>query len=144
MFFSYEYGRSGNPSRDCLEKCLAALDGAKHALTFASGLAATSTITHLLKAGDHIVCMDDLYGGTNRYFRKVASNLGIQTSFVDATDANKVADAIQPNTRIVWIETPTNPNLKVVDIKAVADIAHSHENVIVVVDNTFESAYFQR
>ena len=123
---------------------MAALDGAKHALTFASGLAATSTITHLLKAGDHIVCMDDLYGGTNRYFRKVASNLGIQTSFVDATDANKVADAIQPNTRIVWIETPTNPNLKVVDIKAVADIAHSHENVIVVVDNTFESAYFQR
>ena len=71
IFFSYEYGRSGNPSRDCLEKCLAALDGAEYALAFSSGLAATSTITHLLKSGDHIVCMDDLYGGTNRYFRKV-------------------------------------------------------------------------
>jgi len=143
-FKAYEYGRSGNPTRDCLEKCLASLDGAEHAITFASGLAATSTITHLLKAGDHVVAMDDLYGGTNRYFRKVASNLGIETSFVDATDPKKVAEAIKPNTRMVWIETPTNPTLKVVDIKAVSDIAHGHDNVFVVVDNTFESAYFQR
>jgi len=120
------------------------LDGAEYAMTFASGLAATTTITHLLKSGDHIVAMDDLYGGTNRYFRKVAANMGIETSFVDATDASKVAEAIRPNTRMVWIETPTNPTLKVVDIKAVADIAHGHENVFVVVDNTFESAYFQR
>ena len=75
IFFSYEYGRSGNPSRDCLEKCLAALDGAEYALAFSSGLAATSTITHLLKSGDHIVCMDDLYGGTNRYFRKVRNTI---------------------------------------------------------------------
>merc|ERR1719361_2493613 len=140
----YEYSRSGNPTRDCLEKCLAALDGAKYAITFASGLAATNTITQLLKSGDHLVAMDDLYGGTNRYFRKVASKMGIETSFVDATNAQKVAEAIKPNTRMVWIETPTNPTLKVVDIKAVADIAHGHENVFVVVDNTFESAYFQR
>merc|ERR1719361_2523013 len=140
----YEYSRSGNPTRDCLEKCLAALDGAKYAITFASGLAATNTITQLLKSGDHLVAMDDLYGGTNRYFRKVASKMGIETSFVDATNAQKVAEAIKPNTRMVWIETPTNPTLKVVDIKAVADIAHGHDNVIVVVDNTFESAYFQR
>merc|ERR1719323_1122510 len=140
----YEYSRSGNPTRDCLEKCLASLDGAKYAITFASGLAATNTITQLLKAGDHLIAMDDLYGGTNRYFRRVASNMGIETSFVDATDPQKVAVAIKPNTRMVWIETPTNPTLKVVDIKAVSDIAHQHENIFVVVDNTFESAYFQR
>ena len=120
------------------------MDGAEFALTFSSGLAATSTITQLLKTGDHLVAMDDLYGGTNRYFRKVASQMGIETSFVDATDPQKVAEAIKPNTRMVWIETPTNPTLKVVDIKAVSEIAHQHENVFVVVDNTFESAYFQR
>merc|ERR1719346_157081 len=140
----YEYSRSGNPTRDCLEKCLAALDGGKYAITFASGLAATSTITQLLKAGDHLVAMDDLYGGTNRYFRRVAANMGIETSFVDATDPQKVAEAIKPNTRMVWIETPTNPTLKVVDIKAVAKITKKHKNIFLVVDNTFESAYFQR
>merc|ERR1719412_1776091 len=121
----YEYSRSGNPTRDCLEKCLAALDGGKYAITFSSGLAATATVTQLLKSGEHVVAMDDLYGGTNRYFRKVA-------------------EAIQPNTRMVWIETPTNPTLKVVDIQAVAEIVHSHKNIFLVVDNTFESAYFQR
>ena len=123
---------------------MAALDGAQHGITFSSGLAATSTITQLLKSGEHIVAMDDLYGGTNRYFRKVAANLGIETTFVDATDANKVAEAIKPNTRMVWIETPTNPTLKVVDIKAVCEVAHAQDNIFVVVDNTFESAYFQR
>ena len=112
-FKQYEYGRSGNPTRDCLEAALAAVDGAQFAFTFSSGLAATSTITQLLKAGDHLIAMDDLYGGTNRYFRRVASNMGIETSFVDATDPQKVAAAIKPNTRMVWIETPTNPTLKV-------------------------------
>merc|ERR1711953_1047395 len=102
-FKMYEYSRSGNPTRDCLEKCLAALDGGKYAITFASGLAATNTITQLLKSGDHLVAMDDLYGGTNRYFRKVASKMGIETSFVDATNAQKVAEAIKPNTRMVWV-----------------------------------------
>merc|ERR1711953_769056 len=143
-FKQCEYGRSGNPTRDCLEAALAAVDGAQFAFTFSSGLAATSTITQLLKAGDHLIAMDDLYDGTNRYFRRVASNMGIETSFVDATNPQKVAEAIKPNTRMVWIETPTNPTLKVVDIKAVSDIAHQHENIFVVVDNTFESAYFQR
>lgn len=143
-FKMYEYSRSGNPTRDCLEKCLAALDGGKYAITFSSGLAATATVTQLLKSGEHVVAMDDLYGGTNRYFRKVASNMGILTSFVDATNPKKVAEAIQPNTRMVWIETPTNPTLKVVDIQAVAEIVHSHKNIFLVVDNTFESAYFQR
>merc|ERR1712227_770484 len=140
----YEYSRSGNPTRDCLEKCLAALDGGKYAITFASGLAATNTITQLLKSGDHLVAMDDLYGGTNRYFRKVASKMGIETSFVDATNAQKVAEAIKPNTRMVWVETPTNPTLKVVDIEAVAKITKKHENIFLVVDNTFLSSYFQR
>ncbi|XP_023325119.1 cystathionine gamma-lyase [Eurytemora carolleeae] len=140
----YEYGRSGNPTRDVLEKCLASLDGAKHGITFSSGLAATTTITHLLNAGDHIVSMDDLYGGTNRYFRKVASRMNIETSFVDATDPAKVAAALRPNTKMVWIETPTNPTLKVVDVRAVADVLKDRKDIFLVVDNTFESAYFQR
>lgn len=127
-----------------MEKCLASLDGAKYAITFSSGLGATATITQLLKSGDHVVAMDDLYGGTNRYFRKVASNMGIVTSFVDATDVKNVANAIKPETRMVWIETPTNPTLKVVDIQAVAEVVHAHKDVFLVVDNTFESAYFQR
>jgi len=143
-FKKYEYGRSGNPTRDVLEACLADLDGGKHAMTFASGLAACTTLTHLLSAGDHIVSMDDVYGGTNRYFRKVASRMNIQTTFVDATDPSKIAEAIQPNTRMVWIETPTNPTLKIVDIEAVANITKKHKDIFLVVDNTFESAYFQR
>lgn len=143
-FKKYEYGRSGNPTRDVLEACLASLDGGKHAITFSSGLAATNTITLLLKAGDHIVSMDDLYGGTNRYFRQVAAKLNLETTFVDATDASKVAAAIRPNTKMVWIETPTNPTLKVVDVRAVADIVKQHKDIFLVVDNTFESAYFQR
>lgn len=140
----FEYGRSGNPSRGVLEKCLASLDGAKHAITFASGLAATTTVTHLLSAGDHIVSMDDLYGGTNRFFKKVASHMNIETSFVDATDPANVGNAIRPNTKLVWIETPTNPTLKIVDVKAVSDIVKRHPGIVLVVDNTFESSYFQR
>jgi len=143
-FKKYEYGRSGNPTREVLETCLASLDGAKHAITFSSGLAATNTITLLLKAGDHIVSMDDLYGGTNRYFRQIAAKMNIETSFVDATDPAKVAAAIKANTKMVWIETPTNPTLKVVDVRAVADIVKQHKDIFLVVDNTFESAYFQR
>merc|ERR1711874_379569 len=143
-FKMYEYGRSGNPTRGVLEACLASLDGAKHALCFSSGLGTTTAITHILQAGDHIVSMDDVYGGTNRYFRKCASRMGIECSFVDATNPENVAAAIQPNTRMVWIETPTNPTLKVVDIAAVAKITHAHDNIFLVVDGTFESAYFQR
>merc|ERR1712179_505406 len=143
-FKKYEYGRSGNPTRDVLEQCLASLDGAKHAMTFSSGLAATTALTHILSAGDHIVSMDDVYGGTNRYFRKVASRMNIETSFVDATDPSKIEAAIRPNTKMVWIETPTNPTLKVVDIRAVAEITKKHKDIFLVVDNTFESAYFQR
>ena len=143
----YEYSRSGNPTRDVLERCLASLDNAKYAATFASGLAACSVIVNLLSAGDHIVSMDDIYGGTNRFFRKVASRMNIETSFVDAMIASNIEDAIRPNTRMVWIETPTNPTLKIVDIRAVSRVVakfKQKQSIFLVVDNTFESSYFQR
>jgi len=143
-FKKYEYGRSGNPTRDVLEACLASLDGASTSITFASGLAATDNIVKLMSAGDHMIAMDDIYGGTNRYFRKIASRMGIEVSFVDMTKPENAAAALKPNTKLVWIETPTNPTLKIVDIKAVSDLVHQQEGVHVVVDNTFLSAYFQR
>ncbi|XP_020848656.1 cystathionine gamma-lyase [Phascolarctos cinereus] len=139
----FEYSRSGNPTRKCLEKAVAALDGAEYCLAFASGLAATLNIAHLLKAGDHIICTDDVYGGTNRYFRHVASEMGLKISFVDCSKVKLLDAAITPETKLVWVETPTNPCLKVVDIEACAQVVHSHE-IILVVDNTFMSAYFQR
>nr|XP_021519229.1 cystathionine gamma-lyase [Meriones unguiculatus] len=140
----FVYSRSGNPTRNCLEKAVAALDGAKHCLTFASGLAATTTITHLLKAGDEVICMDEVYGGTNRYFRRVASEFGLKISFVDCSKIKLLEAAITPQTKLVWIETPTNPTLKLTDIEACAQIVHKRGDIILVVDNTFMSAYFQR
>uniref|UniRef100_A0A671FX46 Cystathionine gamma-lyase n=1 Tax=Rhinolophus ferrumequinum TaxID=59479 RepID=A0A671FX46_RHIFE len=113
-------------------------------LAFASGLAATVTITHLLKAGDQIICMDDVYGGTNRYFRQVAAEFGLKISFVDCSKTKLLDAAITPETKLVWIETPTNPNLKIVDIAACANTVHKRGDIILVVDNTFMSAYFQR
>ncbi|XP_040466621.1 cystathionine gamma-lyase [Falco naumanni] len=140
----FEYSRSGNPTRNCLEKAVAALDGAKYCLAYASGLAATLNITHLLKAGDMIICMDDVYGGTNRYFREVVMKLGLNVVFVDCTKMECLEAAITPETKLVWIETPTNPTLKVIDIRACAAVVHKHKDVLLVVDNTFMSAYFQR
>lgn len=141
----FEYSRSGNPTRNCLEKAVAALDGAKHCLALASGLAATVTITHMLKAGEGIVCMDDVYGGTNRYFQRIAAQVGLDVSFADCTNPELLKAALKPNTKLVWIETPTNPMMKVVDIKACSDLLHEHnKDIVVVVDNTFMSAYFQR
>lgn len=141
----YEYSRSGNPTRTCLEKCIAALEGAKHGMVFASGLATTTAITHLLKQGDHIVSMNDLYGGTNRYFKKVASRMGIETTFVDCTVPKNVATAIKPNTKMVWMETPTNPTMQLVDIEAVVNVVRAtNQDILVVVDNTFMSSFFQR
>uniref|UniRef100_A0A8D3C823 Cystathionine gamma-lyase n=1 Tax=Scophthalmus maximus TaxID=52904 RepID=A0A8D3C823_SCOMX len=141
----FEYSRSGNPTRQCLEKAVAALDGAKYSLALASGLAATVTITHMLKAGDGIVCMDDVYGGTNRYFQRIATELGLQVSFADCTKPELLKAELKANTRLVWIETPTNPTMKVVDIQACSDLIHEHnKDIVVVVDNTFMSAYFQR
>ncbi|XP_072941269.1 cystathionine gamma-lyase [Epargyreus clarus] len=140
----YDYGRSGNPTRNCLEECLAALDGGTDAMAYASGLGATTTVVSLLSSGDHIVSIDDVYGGTNRLFRRVVDRLGIKTSFVNFTDLNDISEAIQENTKMIWIETPTNPILKVVDIAAIAKLAKSRGNIIVVVDNTFLTPYLQR
>ncbi|XP_029356557.1 cystathionine gamma-lyase [Echeneis naucrates] len=141
----FEYSRSGNPTRNCLEKAVAALDGAKYSLALASGLAATVTITHMLKAGDGIVCMNDVYGGTNRYFQRIAREFGLEVSLADCTQLEHLKAALKPNTKLVWLETPTNPMMKVVDIKACSDFIHAHnKDIVVVVDNTFMSAYFQR
>ena len=139
----FEYTRSGNPTRFALEKKIASLEGAKHGLVFSSGLAAESTlILSLLKSGDNVVGFDDLYGGTRRLLSNVFSNFGITTTYVDATIASNVESAIAPNTKLIWIESPTNPLLKIADIKAIAAIAKKH-NIVLVVDNTFLSPYFQ-
>jgi len=140
----YEYTRSLNPTRKALENKLASLENAKFGLAFSSGLAAETTILlSLLNPGDHIVAFDDLYGGTKRLFNQVFSNYGFKVTYVDATYASLVRDAIKPNTKLVWIESPSNPLLKLCDIKAISEITHKN-NLILVVDNTFLSPYFQK
>lgn len=139
----YEYSRTSNPTRKAYEDCLASLESGRHGFAFASGCAASTTVMHLLKAGDHIIASDDLYGGTFRLMDKVIRNNGIEFSFVNMTKPENVAAAIQDNTKMIWIETPTNPMLKLVDIKACADIGQS-KNLMTVVDNTFMSPFFQR
>lgn len=142
----YEYSRTGNPTRTALEQALASIESGKFGLAFASGLAATTTILSLLKNGDHIVAVDDLYGGTYRLLEKVVRNWGVTTTYVDINveDVNvSFQNAIQPNTKLIWIETPTNPLLKIVDIASLATIARQN-HLILVVDNTFVSPYFQR
>ncbi|XP_012257893.1 cystathionine gamma-lyase [Athalia rosae] len=141
----FEYGRSGNPTRNVLEACLASIEDAKHALVFSSGLGATTAITSLLENGDHIICGDDVYGGTNRFFQKCASKQGIKVTFVDVTSVKSIEQALQPNTKIVWLETPTNPLLKLADIKAVSEMLKAKRpDIILTVDNTFLTCYFQR
>jgi cystathionine gamma-synthase len=139
----YEYARTGNPTRTALETALAALDGGRHALAFASGLAAEATVLMMLSAGDHIVAGDDAYGGTYRLFDKVFSRHGITVDYVDTRDAENVADAIREETRLVWLETPTNPLLKLADIKEIGRHARDR-GVLTLVDNTFASPYLQR
>ncbi len=139
----YEYSRTSNPTREALERCLAALEGAQHGFAFASGCAAASTLMHLFEAGDHIVCSDDLYGGTWRLFEQVWTHHDLHFSFVDLTDPEALARSVGPRTRGVWIETPTNPLLKLVDIEAVAGIAHAR-GLLLMVDNTFATPFFQR
>lgn len=139
----WEYSRTHNPTRRALENCLASLEGGTHGFAFASGCAATTTIMHLLKQGDHVIAGDDMYGGTFRLFDKVLKNDGMQFSYVDLTHPENFAKAIQPNTKLVWLETPTNPTLKLVDIRKISAEAKKH-GILVVVDNTFMSPYFQR
>lgn len=139
----YEYSRSGNPTRHALEKRLAVLENARFGLAFASGLAAEATLAMtLLKSGDHIVAFDDLYGGTRRLFNQVLSNFGLEFTYVDARNPKNVEKAIQSNTRMFWLETPTNPLMKLCDIEAISEIGGGR-NILTVVDNTFMSPYFQ-
>ena len=140
----FEYSRTHNPTRFAYERCAAALEGGSRGFAFASGLAATSTLLELLDSGDHVIAMDDLYGGSYRLFERVRRrSAGLSFSFVDLTDPAQFEAAITPKARLVWIETPTNPLLKIVDIAAIAAIAKQH-GLLVAVDNTFASPILQR
>src|SRR5690606_2771373 len=134
---------SHNPTRNALEACIAALEGAKYGLAYASGLAATDNLMHLLDAGDHVIVGDDVYGGTFRIFDKVWRRSGLQFSFVDLTSVEAFEQAVRPNTRMLWLETPTNPMLKLFDIEQLCAAARA-KGILSVVDNTFMSPYFQK
>ncbi|HEY3422283.1 MAG TPA: PLP-dependent aspartate aminotransferase family protein [Methanocellaceae archaeon] len=139
----YEYSRSGNPTRDALEKRLAALENAKYGLAFGSGLGAETTLAlSLLKTGDHVIGFDDLYGGTKRLFNQTIANFGVEFTYVDATRVENVEEAIRPQTKLIWLESPTNPLMKLCDIRAISKLA-KERNILTVVDNTFMSPYFQ-
>ncbi len=141
----YEYARTGNPTRTALEACLAELEGAAHGLAFSSGMAAIDTLLKLLDPGDHVLASNDVYGGTFRLFDKQYRKYGLDFSYAELTDLDAVKAGLKPNTRFVWIETPTNPRLKVVDIAAVAAAAHAANPAIrVVVDNTFATPYLHQ
>jgi cystathionine gamma-lyase len=139
----YEYSRTHNLTRHALQDCLAALEGAKHGLAFASGLAATDALLHLLDSGDHVVYSDDVYGGTFRLFDKVFKRHGLSFTPVDASDPGNVERAMTPRTRMVWLESPTNPMLKIADLAAIAALARAR-GAVSVVDNTFATPFFQR
>ena len=137
----FDYSRTINPTRLALERQLAALEDAQYGIAFSSGMAATSAVLGMLSAGDHVVVTDDMYGGTYRLFSRVLERYGLQFSYVDMTNADLVRSAIRPNTKMLWLETPTNPLLKLIDIRGVCDLAPG--GVIVAVDNTFATPYFQ-
>jgi len=145
----YEYSRTGNPTRGCFERSMAAAENAKHCVAFSSGSAATSAVVHLLQHGDSILCIDDVYGGTQRYFRRIVNpSMNIQVDFLDFDDSEVVEKKMKSceesgrPAKLFWLETPTNPTLKISDIAKVAEVAHSNESLLVV-DNTFCSPYFQ-
>ncbi|KAI8579861.1 hypothetical protein K450DRAFT_271690 [Umbelopsis ramanniana AG] len=138
----FDYSRSGNPTRNNFEDAVALLEGGKHGLAFSSGSATTATIINSLQAGSHVISVNDVYGGTYRYFTKVAVGNGVDTTFVDLANADDIEPHFKENTKLVWIETPTNPTLRIIDIEAVAKHAHAH-GAYLVVDNTFMSPYFQ-
>ena len=140
----FEYSRSHNPTRFAYERCVAALEGGSQGYAFASGLAATSTVLEALDSGSHVVCMDDVYGGTYRLFERVRRrSAGLDFSFVDLNDMAALEAAVQPNTRLIWCETPTNPMLKIVDIARLAEFARKR-GILLAVDNTFSSPILQR
>ena len=139
----YEYARTDNPTRTAYQACVASLENAKHALAFSSGLATSDALLRTLNSGDHVICSDDVYGGTYRLFSKVLTRFGLEFTFMDLSDLKKVEAAVKPNTKMLWIETPTNPMLKIFDIEALAKLARS-KKMVSVVDNTFMSPYFQK
>ncbi|MDF1561330.1 MAG: cystathionine gamma-synthase [Bacteroidales bacterium] len=139
----YEYSRVGNPTRAALDLCLASLEEGKYGLSFASGLAAEHAVLSLLRPGDHVIVPEDMYGGTYRLIKEVLEPININFTFTDFTDISLIKQAFLPSTKLVWIETPTNPTLKIFDIGAISEISHQ-KDVIVVVDNTFLSPYFQK
>ncbi|MGC9292797.1 MAG: trans-sulfuration enzyme family protein [Acidobacteriaceae bacterium] len=139
----YEYSRVSNPTRTALEENLASLEGGASAHVFASGMAAIAALCTMMQSGDHVVCSDNMYGGTTRLFNQVLARYGLQFTYVDTTDPENVARAIRPSTKLVHIETPTNPMMALTDIRAVAEVCHRH-GVELSVDNTFLSPYFQR
>jgi cystathionine gamma-lyase len=139
----YVYGRTGNPTRTALETALASLEGGPYGLAFGSGMAATTTMAlSLLNQGDHVVAVHDLYGGTRRLFDQIMHNFGVNFTYVPGSTGGVFENAIRPETRIVWVETPTNPLLQIIDIAMVAKLAHDHD-ALLVVDNTFASPYLQ-
>lgn len=139
----YEYARTQNPTRDSLQECLASLESAAYGLAFASGCAATSTVMNLLSQGDHVIVGEDVYGGTYRIFDKVYRRYGLDFTFIDSQDVGNAEKAIKPNTKMIWLETPTNPLLRLADLAAYVKLARA-KNLVTAVDNTFASPYFQR
>jgi cystathionine gamma-lyase/cystathionine beta-lyase len=137
------YSRAGNPTRKVLEDTIARLEGGKAGFAFATGMAAETTVLHLLKAGDHIICGEDVYGGTYSLFKDVMPAFGLEFTFVRMDDPRRIEEAVKPNTRMLWMETPSNPVLSIVDIEMVTDIARKHK-LLTVMDNTFATPYFQR
>jgi cystathionine beta-lyase/cystathionine gamma-synthase len=139
----YEYARTQNPTREALERNVASLEGGDHGFAFGSGLAALDTVLKLLKAGDHVVCGDNVYGGTQRLMERVYAGLGLRFSFVDMRDVGGIEQALTPATRMVYCETPTNPMMNLVDLGTAGDLTQAH-GYLFVVDNTFATPYFQR
>jgi cystathionine gamma-lyase len=143
VFKGFDYSRAGNPTRAALEVCLAALEGAAHGIAFGSGCAATTAALLTLKSGDHVLVGDDVYGGTFRIFDKVLKQFGIEATFLDMSDPAEVRAAVRPSTRMVWLETPSNPMLKIFDIAAIAEVARASK-LVLAVDNTFATPMLQR
>jgi cystathionine gamma-lyase/cystathionine beta-lyase len=139
----YDYSRTANPTRKVLEDTIAQLEGGKAGFAFATGMAAEATVIHLLKAGDHVISGDDVYGGTYRLFQDVMRDFGLEFSFLRMNDRRRIEEAIKPNTKMLWLETPSNPLLNIVDLEMVVDIAKQH-NLMTVIDNTFATPYFLR
>ena len=139
----FDYTRSSNPTRQLMEEILAVLDGGKFGIAFASGMSAVDSCMKLLKAGDHVICSDDVYGGVSRHFNQILVNYDLHFTYVDSSNSANIENAIQSNTKLIWVETPTNPLLKITDLEAVGNIAKKH-NILFGVDSTFATPVFLR